>query len=135
MSLVSILPLFDWFVYYSAPDRGWRSIVMTVSVCLFVYLRACLTVFFIYCVCLFPFANFFLYFSFMLCYHICWWNKVVYISLELHVRSSPIFVRVTYVARSCSGDVVIGLRYHIISYHISYIIISEIYSAPITKRT
>ena len=39
----------------------------------------CLTVFFIYCVCLFPFAKFF--FSFMLCYHICWWNKVVYIIL------------------------------------------------------
>ena len=31
----------------------------------------CLTVFFIYCVCLFPFAKFF-FFSFMLCYHICW---------------------------------------------------------------
>ena len=37
----------------------------------------CLTVFFIYCVCLISVCYFF---SFMLCYHIRWWNEVVYIN-------------------------------------------------------
>ena len=38
-----------------------------------------------YCVCLFPFAKFF-FFSFMLCYHIRWWNKVVYKNIGTSAR-------------------------------------------------
>jgi len=56
------------------------NVTLTGSICLTVF-------FFIYCVCLFPFAKFF-FFSFMLCYHIYWWNKVVYINI-VFITFSP----------------------------------------------
>ena len=38
----------------------------------------CLTVFFLFIVLVYFRLLNFSFFSFMLCYHICWWNKVVY---------------------------------------------------------
>ena len=82
---------FDCWSLKSFYQQIWRNrqlfisnVTRTGSICLFE--------FFIYCVCLFPFAKFF-FFSFMLCYHICWCNKVVYVSQKSPILTHPTCIR------------------------------------------